>query len=301
MEFVWLKDIEFFPPRLNPEALAEMARDRVPLCVATKSRNLGDALALSSLPRRLKARYPGLPIHTYPRGFNPIVFQNNPWVDRVSYIPDAVYGDDCNFGTGQLIQQKEQFFGLEPSVHPRPEIHLVDAERSWARELVSSKTLPGNDAKPLVILHPWGKTNSAIAPVEFWDALVARYQGRLRFWQVGVVGHGAIQGCEYYFLQSPGRQNARKLFALMERARAFVGIDSGPMHVARTFELPSAILTNLSDIEKLLERRSEQRSVTLYSENLNLSYSAELTPDRLDTFFDRVGSPAFWLNRSGSK
>jgi hypothetical protein len=271
MEFRWLKRIDFFPPR--PGDLAGLRE----ICIGTKSRNLGDALALTTLPAKLRARFPDLVVKTYPRAFNPIVFRGNPHVAGVSRLPDAVHGDDTNWGEGQLIQLKERYFGLPVSDRPRPELHLSAAETAWAKRLLADKLLPGNQDKPVCILHPWGATNSKIAPVEFWDALVARWNGEIRFWQVGIEGHGAVQGCEYYLFLPSGRGRARDLFALSSEADLFVGVDSGPMHVARAFDLPSLVIVNGVDpVRALADRRrgpyflyGNWRNSTLYGENVH--------------------------------
>jgi len=282
IEFAWLKNIDFFPARPNPVTRIGEFRE---ICIGTKSRNLGDALALSSLPGKLRARYPDLRVTTYPRGFNPVVFEGNPHVTGVSYLPDRVWGDDCNEGAGQLIQRKEQFFGLDSGPESRPEIHLSTLEWAWARRFVTQRTFVENATKPLVVIHPWGNTNSEIAPVEFWDEVIRRWKDRIRFWQVGIYKQGAVQGCEYYFFQEPARWNARRLFALVSQAHGFMGVDSGPMHVARAFSVSSCVLTNASLIE------ASPKTATLYPANKNVeAHDLKRAAAELDEYFGRVQS-----------
>lgn len=290
MEFVWLKRIEFYPPAPDtwPDGWASYFAEKKRICIATKSRNMGDALVLTSLPRRLSEKYPGLEISTYPRAFNPVAFRGNPHVSGVDYLPDAVFGDDSNAGSGHQIQLKERFFGLEPSSDPRPEIHLSDSEKNWARTYIEKNLYSeGNRRKPLCILHPWGFTQRAVAPVEFWDEFVKRWQDRFRFWQVGVDGHGAVQGCEFYLFSKPGFSQARKLFAVMSQAQAFVGVDSAPMHVARAFSLPSLIFTRLSvEPARIFENRASSpyfaqenwRHAALYRQNTHINLTANTDP-----------------------
>lgn len=276
MEFAWLRKIEFFP---SPISRAEDWEGIRSICIATKSRNLGDALSLTTLPAKLKRKHPHLRIYTYPRAFNPYVFIGNPAVSGIQRLPRAVYGDDCNWGQGQLIQLKEQFFDLPVSEPPRPEIHLLEEERRWGTKLLRDKQLPGNEAKPLIVIHPWGTTRSRVATVEFWDELVRRHQGRFRFWQVGVEGHGAVQGCEYYLFLRKRVPECRKLFAVLAGADAFIGVDSGPMHAARAFNLPSLILVNHVDPAQAFTHRKEApyflkqnwKSSFLYEENTHVS------------------------------
>lgn len=294
LEWVWLKEIDFFPARLDVHALEDTSE----ICIATKSRHLGDALSLTSLPKKLKAKFPNLEIRTYPRGYNPIVFLNNPNIAKISYLPDQVFGDDANWGYGQLIQLKEQFFDLSISENPKPEIYLSESEIQWAKNFIAARTQTKNLEKPICILHPWGKTHSKVTDVEFWDDLVQRNKSLFRFWQVGLIGHGAIQGCEYYHLTTPNRRHARGLFALMSEANAFMGVDSGPMHVARAFEIPSLILVPTSkEITDLFENRQKspyylhqnQKFSTLYAQNRHIAIHDAAKPADLqyqvDEFF----------------
>ena len=81
IELVRFSPVDFFPPK--PARLDRLES----ICVGSKTRTIGDALMLSSLPRKLKKRYPSLKILTYPRGFNPVVFWNNPFVDGITFTP----------------------------------------------------------------------------------------------------------------------------------------------------------------------------------------------------------------------
>lgn len=236
MSFFRFKRTDFFPPWREDFGGAQS------LCVGTKSRNLGDALVLTSLPEKLKKRYPHLRLTTFTRGFNPVVFANNPAISKTESRPTALYGDDINEGSGHLIELKERFFGLERSTPPRPRLYLSDSERKYAARLLEEKLLPGNEDKPLCLIHPWGTTRKQVLPVEFWDALVEKASDRFRFWQVGMAGQPSVIGCEYYFFLQPRPSEARKLFSVMSAAKRFIGVDSGPMHVARAFDVPSLIL-----------------------------------------------------------
>src|SRR6185437_15056062 len=132
IELARFKAIDFFPPK--PERIGELRS----ICIASKNRTIGDALILSALPRLLKQRYPKLKVLTYPRGFNPVVFWNNPYVDGITYLPHAIFGDDTNEGSGHLITLKENFFGLKSGEdareNPRPELYPTASETRWAKE-----------------------------------------------------------------------------------------------------------------------------------------------------------------------
>jgi ADP-heptose:LPS heptosyltransferase len=180
-------------------------------------------------------------------------------MDGVSYLPERVFGDDANWGSGHLIQLKEAFFDLPPSPAPKPEIYLSCAETRWAQRILTQQLLPTNQGKPLVVLHPWGKTRNSVLNRELWARLVRENSERYRFWQVGIQGQVPIPGCENYLLLSKAAHHARKLFAILSQAVAFLGVDSGPMHAARAFNLPSFILIDHAIEGATPEQIFEQR------------------------------------------
>lgn len=243
------RPINFFPAYLTPD---EWKRKKL-ICLGTKNRTLGDALILSSLPRKLKQAYPDLVIQTYHRGFNPVIFSNNPFVTGVSLLPRELFGDDCCWGSGHHIQLKEQFFGLEVSSDPKPEIFLSPNEIHWAEKELGTDRNP----KPIAIIHINGHTHHGFLSADAWIKVVQRWKDKIRFWQIGAPGHQQIPGCEGYFFSVASFWTARKLFALFSKSSLFLGIDSGPMHVARAFDIPSMILVAHCHPEKAFEARKK--------------------------------------------
>jgi ADP-heptose:LPS heptosyltransferase len=275
-ELKWLREIDFFPHRPDPERLGELGS----ICIGTKQRSIGDALAISTLPRKLKAKFPGLRVTVYPRGFNPVVVANNPAISGVQRLPRAVYGDDAIWGSGHQLTLKEEFFGLETSALPRPEIYLSESEKLWALGV-----LPEAE-RPVCVLHPWGSTRSRVLSTEQWASIVAASPG-WRFWQVGVEGDLRIPGCERAFLMPRKPWEARKLFALMSRVQAFLGCDSGPMHVAAAFSIPSLVFLDhlgaYRDTREVFELRHREpyfvrqhfRYAVLYEQNEHVNVLRE--------------------------
>ncbi|MGK5088508.1 glycosyltransferase family 9 protein [Bdellovibrionota bacterium FG-2] len=249
--------IDFFPPGDGTSLLAAAKSDNSALCIAAKSRTIGDALMLSTLPRMLKARNPGLRINTYPRAFNPSVFFNNPYVDGLSYFPARVVGDDACFGGGHLMQLKEHFFDLPgtPDEEVRPEIYLLPEERVWGAAEIRRNLEP--TSKPKCFFHPWGHTWKKVVSAERWSLIMKRWGDRVSFCQVGVEGHEKIPGAHATFFLPKSFWNARKLFALLSHADLFLGVNSGPMHIARAFKVPSLIFTEEGNIEEIFRRRAE--------------------------------------------
>lgn len=278
IELARFAPIDFFP--LRPTSLEGIPS----FCLGTKSRTIGDALMLTTLPGKLRRLHPSVEIYAYPRGFNPVVFYGNPHVRGVRYLPRKVYGDDCNWGEGQLIQLKERFFELPISDPPKPEIHLLEREKRWAQRLVGNEPR----GKPIVAIHPWGGTVKSVATRHFWETVAKRWSHSYRFWQVGIHGHVPVPGCDRYLMSPHAYRHARKTFAAMSRAALFIGLNSGPMHIARAFDIPSLILTREGEIPTIFKLRKTTpyflyqnwKHSFLYEENTHLDLT-QLSEDQL--------------------
>jgi ADP-heptose:LPS heptosyltransferase len=146
-------------------------------------------------------------------------------------------------GSGHNIELKERYFGLEnlePGESPRPEIYLTPAETAWAKSLLENADAK-RAALPLLVIHPIGSTVGKVLSPELWTRFTKQWREHFRIVQVGVEGQPAIEHCDLNFLAPRKRPFVRKLFALMNQADLFIGVDSGPMHIARAFRLPSLI------------------------------------------------------------
>jgi ADP-heptose:LPS heptosyltransferase len=248
-ELIKFKHVEFFPSKPDFKKLKF-------ICLGSKTRTIGDPMMLSTLPEKLKKQYPGLKIYIYPRGFNPVVFWNNPFVDGVSFLPPALYGDDCNEGTGQLIQVKERFFGVPVSESPRPSIYLTSEETARAQAWLQARLQdaqskanlePHRRELPLLMLHPFGRTRGSVLSEQNWEALLSELQKKFRICQLGIIGHPKLSGCDFHFLTPLARRHARDLFAIIAQGDRFAGVDSGPMHVAQAFGLKSVVVIAHTD------------------------------------------------------
>jgi hypothetical protein len=292
VELARFAPIDFFPSRPgNMQGIPF-------LCLGTKSRTIGDALMLTTLPAKIRAKHPSIEIYSYPRGFNPVVMFGNPHVKGIRYMPRKVYGDDINWGGGHLIQLKERFFELEIGDRPRPELHLLEREKRWAERYLKVFA-KGARALPVCVIHPWGQTVRSVATINFWTSLVRRWSHSYSFIQVGVAGHDSVPGCERHLLTPRAYRHARKVFALMSRAQLFIGVNSGPMHVARAFDIPSIVLTQEGEIDTIFRMRRQApyflyhnwKHSFLYEENLHIDVaplSEEQLLKRLDTELERM-------------
>jgi hypothetical protein len=283
---------DFYPPK--PASLSELRS----LCLGSKSQALGDSLVLSALARPLKKAYPGLRITYYNRAFNPVVFYGNPAISGPDFSPKAIYGDDLNLGGGHLIQQKERFLDLPVTDDPKPELYLLEHETKWAKEWIRRQS--PDSLLPVCILHPAGKTNPNVIDHAFWSQMVARWKNRVRFWQIGVQGQPRIPGCDRYLMGPKDTWHLRNDFAIISQAELFLGVDSGPMHIARAFSIPSLVLTRAEGIQELFKRRKSYpyflfnnwKNSFIYESNQNVSTTgvaaAEIQTE-IDSFFEKRG------------
>ncbi len=208
------------------------------ICIGTQSKNLQEALLLTPLPALLKEKDPGLKIYSYFRGFNPVVFQANPWIDGIAYLPKEILG--TNFLQSEEKKVKNQM---------KPEIYLTHSERQKCKKFIQNHSFLENTQKPLCLVHARGQGEEKTAPIEFWDAIIAQWGNEIRFWQIGLENDSAIQGCEYYYFSSHRKSNVRKLFALMSLSNAFLGVQSSPVDIARAFHIPTFLIQkNLSPL-----------------------------------------------------
>lgn len=284
MEFTFLRKPNFFPNR--SEALTK----RKHICIGTKSRNLGDALLITPLARALKKKHPDLAIRFFGRGFNPVAFYNNPFVQRRAILPDIVFGDDCLWGNGHIIELMQNFFESRLPGETKPEIYLTRNERLNAEKAVGKYG-------PFCVVHTSGFTWKDLMPIPTWERLLLPWTKKIRFIQVGIQGDQPLTCAEPYFLpKSPW--SARQLFAIMERATGFVGIDSGPMHVARAFELPSWVAIRNAEVANAFTLRKEHphflfgnwKRSNWYEANTHVSASDETIEMKLGNFLEKLAA-----------
>src|SRR5262249_24053785 len=141
---------------------------------------------------------------------------------------------------------------------------------------------------PICVIHPWGNTVKTVATRHFWGSLVQRWSHSYRFWQLSLRDHEHVPGCDRYLFLPRGYRHSRKAFAAMSEAGLFIGLNSGPMHIARAFGIPSIILTQEGDIATIFRMRREApyflyqnwRHAFLYEENTHID-AASLSEDQL--------------------
>jgi hypothetical protein len=211
--------------------------------------------------------------HSYP------IWLNNPFIDEI--VDATEFGQDtvkalsdernncCQFN--HIIENICVSYGLSVR-RIRPSLYLTTEEQAWALDTLR------NMRRPLIALHPGGKTSSLPSTKwyeENWLAMIARCGDVADFVQIGK------QNYDQKMLGIPAPYTTlRQMFSIIWACDAFIGFDSGPMHVAAAFDRPSLVLWD--PIRKLEAEESWQTgfspAVMLrwgYPENRNLMILGE--------------------------
>jgi ADP-heptose:LPS heptosyltransferase len=122
---------------------------------------------------------------------------------------------------------------------------------------------PYGDDPPLLAVHLGAGTAAKRWPLASWQVLIGRFLGD--GWRVIVVGGGEDSEAAKSLQQHPGlrdwtgRLSVTETTALLERADLFLGVDSGPAHLASCAGVTSVVLfsgTNRSAQWRPWSRRS---------------------------------------------
>jgi len=218
---------------------------------------LGDVILVTRLIGELHRRYPTenivarVPTH-------PEVFDNNPHVAGVS-IGSGNLNDEGS-SEGHYIDALCRWFDIDlPSSDIRGELYVTEKERQDALRVL-------NTDKPIVVVHIGDPTRTD--PKVFTSFSSDSYvlvQVDQPYYRYPTLLVPEIPGA----LQTFRTLGVRELFALLSMSSLFVGVNSGPMHVAASFSIPSVIYAN-----------------PFYNERMLYAYNDNL--DSLNTFGRRV-------------
>lgn len=201
---------------------------------------VGDLIMATPALAALKKKWPLSDI--YVRTVCPQVFTNSPVVKAAA--PNLKGPLDYNF-------ELNLSYEAQPMEHPvlvyartlGVNVDLETAEFSLYatkedQRLVKAYLPPVDDGKPLAVVHP-GPTNwiGRDWMKERWDSVIS--------WMSSQGWHVIVIGTPWEFsecAQIKERTSLQVLYCLMQRASIFVGVDSGPFHVAQAAKIPCVAL-----------------------------------------------------------
>lgn len=256
---------------------------------------IGDVLAFTPLVEEY-ARRAGRRIRLLTAPLDPLVgvvagevdypiWLNNPFISEI--VDARVFGPDtvlsltiekdncCQFN--HVIENICVSYGFSAR-HIRPTVYLTTAEQASALDALRDMR------RPLIAVHPGGKTSPpADSPwyEQNWIEVIHRCRDAADLVQIGKHDYDKQR------LGIPAPDTTlREMFSLIWACDAFIGFDSGPMHVAAAFEVPSLIVWDAE--RKLVAEEEWQRgfspAVMLrwgYAQNRNLMILGERNDDIL--------------------
>ncbi|HON38509.1 MAG TPA: glycosyltransferase family 9 protein [Deltaproteobacteria bacterium] len=188
-------------------------------------------------------------------------FERFPW-DRVLHVREVIVGHNCWRNNARLIQR----LGISPTVEGYVGLLPVES-RECGIEVPENYVVISAGASPRRLAKAWDE--------EKFSHLAVRLHERYGLTPVLVgagdtresnelIAHGISTLAESRgtpVLDLTGRLGLRELTALLMRARLFVGIDSGVMHLASAVDIPVVALFGPTDPAFVGPQNSRSRVV----------------------------------------
>lgn len=252
-----------------PDGLSDRALSNTP-------RGLGDTMLLTQLPYEGAVQNKPRFIHCNPdeHRFFEALMRFNPYYHPVREMP-VVYADvlqaTVDMGNGHFVQRLQRAFGLEPALKPRGYLHLSSP--------------PARDSR-LIVLH-----FEAGAPHGSWQRRHIHPRARMLYEESRRELQEYIYGCPGTHFVQIGQKclaldgvehrpdlTMRELIELMARAEYFIGIMSGPLHVATALGTKCVVLVNFPAAHKIflptLVDFNQVESEWFYPQNVHLHQEA---------------------------
>jgi len=203
---------------------------------------IGDVLLASAVAPALKKKYPKCEILFNTRC--PEVLKNNPFIDKV------VKDEEVSERSFQV------YYNLDMIYEQRPHAHILEAYADAVGVdqedcIIHLSTEPYKNVPPeYVVIHvgptAWAGRNWDLPKFETIASRL-RSEGH-KVVCVGSKGNKSVP-CDVDLV---GKTSISELGSVIKGAKLFVGIDSFPMHVAQTFDVPGACFFGSIDPSKRL-------------------------------------------------
>lgn len=199
---------------------------------------LGEFLSFSALPRFLKRHYPMAKVWVGPNRFADAIFKNDPHVDGIGTRPGREpYGPWKEFGFGTTTQRRLLSFGLFSAKPLGPEMTLTPESRAKAEAWKEKLDLKG---RKLVFIQSSGRTNPKVFSFFKWSKWLWKLRDEFCFVQIGNLRDQFIWA-EHIMLK---QWRIDEMAALLSVGDAFVGPNSGVMHLASAVRTRAVVMHN---------------------------------------------------------
>jgi glycosyltransferase involved in cell wall biosynthesis len=239
-------------------------------------RGLGDTLLFSHLPYvgacQGKPRF----IHANPeehRHFSTLMKYNPyymPKPDSYGVAFADVLQKEADMGNGHFIQRLQRAFGLEPVLRPQPFIHLP-LPKVNRRVMLHFEAGGPHSGWQRVFLHPRARQlypESKAIIQEFIDN-----HPELEFFQIGK------EQLDFRKVRNVADSTLEDTIKLMAGCELFIGIISGPMHIASALGLRSIVVINFPPASHVLLPTlvdiDQVESEWFYPQNVHLHQESE--------------------------
>ena len=225
---------------------------------------LGDLVMITPVIRELRRRHPGAWLQVVTE--EPGILKNNPNVDLVVEPKDMKAADpwDLYINLNDAYETQvtshyvdsylERAFGQDyQNIDHSVEMFPTDEEKSAVDEAVAEF---GND---YIVVHMrrWAWENKNI-DLETWSMFFTRFHDEHPNTKIVVVGakHDyTLPPDPEKYINLVGQLSVGEIQYLISRSRAFVGVDSGPFHIASTTDTPIVALISHLLPEQILPWR----------------------------------------------
>jgi hypothetical protein len=239
-------------------------------------RGLGDTLLFSHLP--YVGAVQGRPRFIYAnpaehRHFLTLMKYNNYYVpkpDPFATVAADVLQREVDMGNGHFIQRLQRVFGLEPVLKPQPYLYLP-AEKLPNRVVLHFEAGGPHGGWQKANLHPRARTL-----YEEGRSIVQEFisnHPELEFVQLGK------EPVPLERVQNLPDNTLEDTIKLMSASSLFIGIISGPMHVAAAFGVRSIVIINFPPAHKIflptLVDIDQVESEWFYPQNVHLHEEGE--------------------------
>jgi hypothetical protein len=209
---------------------------------------MGDVLWTEPVLRAMAPYYRKIIVYTK----NPILFENFPY-KNVFFKPDLPFFDKVLIGLEKLFGISLITLNLDEAYENRPTHHFLHAYQQKAKlpltneypKLYLSQAEKNNRliADPYVVLHTESFSDKMFRQVYGinWEEVVAFLNAKGFKVVNAAIGPNDIKGTISV------KTSVRELISMIYHAAYFIGIDSGPSHIAASLGVPSLVIFSAID------------------------------------------------------
>lgn len=203
-----------------------------------RTAGLGEFLSFSLLPKVIKHHYPMAKVFIGPNRFAHAVFKNDPHVDGIGERPNREpYGSGREFGFGTTTNRRLNSFGIFSARPLGPAMTLTPETVARAQEWKAGLNLKG---RKLVFLQSSGRTNPKVFSFFQWTYWLRTLRDEFYVAQIGNL-RDQFLWTEHFLLK---QWRIDEMAALLSVADAFVGPNSGVMHLASAVGTRAVVIHN---------------------------------------------------------